>query len=105
MTTVRAVLQLRRGEPGLEAARATSRSILFWGIMSLLLGALGTVVGLVLMADAVHRAGGAGAGLVWGGIGLSLVTLIFGLLTLLFSGLAWLGVRRWSKRWAATAES
>lgn len=95
---VRASLQLRSGAAELPRARATLRSILFWGGMSLLLGLLGTVVGLLVMADALQRVGSASPSLVWGGVGLSLVSLVFGIAVLLFSGLAWIGLHRWSER-------
>ncbi len=100
---VRAALHLQGGAAGLERARATMRSILFWGAMSLLLGLLGTVVGLLIMADSLQRAGGASAGLIWGGVGVSLVSLIFGTAILLFSGLAWAGLHRWRENVRARA--
>ncbi len=95
---VRTALHLRSGASRLPRAQATMRSILFWGGMSLLLGLLGTVVGMLVMADAIQRAGGASPGLVWGGVGVSLVSLIFGIAILLFSGLVWAALHRWSER-------
>lgn len=102
---VRASLQLRGGPAELPGARASLRSILFWGGMSLLLGLLGTVVGLLVMADALQRAGGASPSLVWGGVGVSLVSLVFGIAVLLFSGVAWVGLHRWSERVAGHARA
>jgi biopolymer transport protein ExbB/TolQ len=70
-------------------------TILFWGAMSVLLGLLGTIVGIVQMAQAVALAGGVGPSLLWGGFGLALVTLIFGLLIFAFSAVAWFALRQW----------
>jgi biopolymer transport protein ExbB/TolQ len=102
---VRASLQLSGGPAELPRARASLRSILFWGAMSLLLGLLGTVVGLLVMADALQRAGAASPSLVWGGVGVSLVSLVFGIAVLLFSGVAWVGLHRWSERVAGQASA
>jgi len=89
----------------LEAERAL-QSILFWGGMSLVLGLLGTVVGIVQIAQAVALTGAVEARLVWGGFGLSLMTLIFGLVILTTSLLLWivlrgLGARRYPRQRAA----
>lgn len=68
-------------------------TILFWGGTAAVLGLLGTVVGLLQMAHAIQRAGSTTPQLVWGGVGVSLVSLIFGLLILLVAGLGWLAFR------------
>ena len=71
------------------------QTILFWGGMSVVLGLLGTVVGVVEMAQYFVRAGSVHPPLVWRGLGVALVTLIFGLLILLASLLLWFGLRQW----------
>ncbi|CAN5699514.1 hypothetical protein BH23GEM6_BH23GEM6_18600 [soil metagenome] len=83
-----------------EAERAL-QSILFWGGMSLVLGLLGTVVGIVQIAQAVALAGAVEARLIWGGFEVSLMTLIFGLLILMTSLLLWIVLRGWRARLVA----
>jgi biopolymer transport protein ExbB/TolQ len=78
----------REVRPGLEA-------ILFWGGMGLLIGVLGTVVGLVMMADLIQRVGPLDPPLLWGGVAVSLVTFAFGILIFVFAGAAWLVLSRW----------
>ena len=83
--------------PEVHPAEADRRlqTILFWGGMSVVLGTLGTVVGIVQMAQYFVRAGSVHPPLVWSGLGVALVTLIFGLLILLVSLLLWFGLRQW----------
>lgn len=90
---VRAARAARSGAPREELER-TLQTILFWGAMSVVLGLLGTAVGLVQMASALQRVTAVSASTVWGGVGVALVTLIFGLLILLASLLLWFGLRR-----------
>jgi biopolymer transport protein ExbB/TolQ len=98
-----AALGLRNGvrvwqgrEP--EAVRRGLHTILFWGAMSALLGFVGTVTGFVIMTQAIAMAGAAEPSLVWGGVGVSLVTSMFGLVIFLFSALVWFVLRQWSQR-------
>ena len=72
--------------------------ILFWGAVALLVGALGTVVGIVIMARSISAAGGASAELVWGGVGLALISLAFGILVFLLAGFLWLALGTWRRR-------
>src|SRR5690606_25086194 len=81
------------------------QSLLFWGGMAALLGLLGTAVGLVITAQAVARVPDAGASLIWGGIGVTLTTLIFGLLIFLLAALAWFVLGMWSSRLARATGS
>lgn len=87
---------LRRADPA--AARRVLVPILFWGGIALLIGALGTVVGIIIIAQNVSTAGGASAGLVWGGVGVALVSLAFGILVFLLSGFIWLVLDTWRRR-------
>lgn len=97
--SVRAALALRTPGTSGEAPRLTS--ILFWGSVALLLGALGTVVGLMVAARHIAAAGGASAALIWSGVGVTLTTLVFGILIFLLAGLLWLGLDAW--RWRTLA--
>lgn len=95
---VRTGLRLRQGREAPEVARRGLQAILFWGVMAVVLGALGTVVGLVLATRAIALAGAVEPSLVWGGVGVSLVTLVFGLLIFLFAALVWFALHRWHGR-------
>src|SRR5690606_21197245 len=95
---------MRAGEdPAAEDVRRGMQSVLFWGGIAVLLGLLGTVVGLVFAAQAVARVPDAPASLIWGGVGVTLITLIFGLLIFLFAALVWFGLDAWSARRLRTA--
>jgi hypothetical protein len=79
-----------------EASPATERwlqAILFWGAISVLVGLLGTAVGLIQMAQAVALAGSVHPPLVWGGLGVALVTSIFGMLIFLLCAVLWFVLR------------
>lgn len=113
-SAVRATTKLRKGarapaDSGDPAARTDTAPgpalvpILFWGAVALLVGALGTVTGLIIMARRIPAAGGASPGLVWGGVGLALTSLAFGILIFLLSGLLWLGLHAWARRVATRA--
>ncbi len=92
--------RLVRGEPSRLPANVdrSLQAILFWGAMAVLLGLLGTVVGVVVMTQAIALAGSVEPPLVWSGVGVSLVTLVFGLLVFLLAAFAWFGLRQWSQR-------
>ena len=68
-------------------------AVLFWGGFAALLGVLGTLVGVALVADWLSRAGGAPSELIWQGLGVTLNTTTFGLIVLLVSLAAWFGLR------------
>ena len=90
---VRTALRLQRPS-AIEEMRAGLDAILFWGGMGLLLGFLATVVGLVVMARAIAAHGPVGAPLLRDGVGVSLVTSMFGLLIFAFASVLWLGLDR-----------
>jgi biopolymer transport protein ExbB/TolQ len=96
---VRTALRARENPSG-DDVRRGMQSLLFWGGMAALLGLLGTAVGLVITAQAVARVPDAGASLIWGGIGVTLTTLIFGLMIFLLAALAWFVLGMWSSRLA-----
>ena len=69
-------------------------SILFWGGMSVLIGFLGHFHGLYMAMEAISRASDISPAIVAMGYGVSLITVLFGLLILLFSSIIWF-VLRW----------
>lgn len=79
-----------RSGPGL---RSRADAVLFWGGFAALLGVLGTVVGIARTAEALGRAGGAPADVVWRGFRVTLPPTTLGLVFLLVALLAWLGLR------------
>jgi len=81
-----------------EASERSLQAILFWGVMSVVLGAIGTAGGLVVMTQAIALAGSVEAPLVWGGVSVSLVPLIIGLMLFLISAVSWFVLREWRER-------
>lgn len=69
------------------------QSLLFWGAMSVVLGLLGTVIGLVQMGQVIQMAGAVTTPLVWSGVSVALVNLLFGLLIFTLSLLLWYALR------------
>lgn len=88
------------GSPPEEAGRRLNM-LLFWGTMALVLGALGTTVGLVQMAQVVQQAGSVSGSLVAGGLRITLITLIFGFLIFILAVLLWLPLHFWRRRLVA----
>jgi hypothetical protein len=71
-------------------------AILFWGAFAVISGALGTVVGVVLAAQAIEAAGEVHPTLVAGGMKVALLSAAYGLIILFFSSLIWFGLQfRW----------
>jgi biopolymer transport protein ExbB/TolQ len=77
------------------------QAILFWGVMAVLLGLLGTAVGIIQMAQALSIAGQAEAPLVYGGIAVVLITLVFGMVIFLVAAICWFLLRQAYLRAAA----
>lgn len=98
---VRSAWLLSRSERSAAEADQRLQAILFWGVMSVVLGFLGTTVGIIQMAQAITLAGAVHPPLVWGGFGVALVTLIFGLLIFLVAAVLWFVLRQWSLYLAA----
>lgn len=95
-----AILLLRDSPPPDELQRKTG-AILFWGTIALILGGVGTVVGIVEIARAVIAAGPVAAPLLWGGVGLTLIPLLFGIASFLGAGAASFALGYWGRRTAA----
>ncbi len=71
-------------------------AILFWGGFTLIVGFLGTMIGLVVSAQSIEAAGTVSTTLVWGGIRVSLLCSVFGILVLAASSLTWFALQlRW----------
>lgn len=69
-------------------------AVLFWGVWVVVIGLLGTFVGIYQAAGALEMVGGAAsAGLIWGGIKVALTTTVFGLLVFSVAALLWMGLR------------
>lgn len=77
--------------------------VLLWGVVALLVGALGTVTGLVIMARRISDAGGASAALVGGGVSVALTSLALGTMVFLLAGVLWLALDAWARRIAVRA--
>ena len=95
----RAAWRMRSEEAGTQGLiRSTIDGSLFWGGYALVLGVLGTVMGITLAAHAVEAVGEVHTSLVWGGIKVALSTTIYGLLVFLASGLVWYALRHVHRR-------
>lgn len=73
-------------------------AILFWGIMSAVLGILSQVVGIYSALGALIEATVLSPQIVLSGFRLSFNTTIFGLVIFMFSALIWFGLRSWFRR-------
>lgn len=93
-TTVR----LRRGSGPDPVLETGIDATLFWGGWALLLGLLGTFIGIYLAAGAIQAAGEVSAALVWGGVQVALITTLFGLGIFVVAALIWFGLRTWYRR-------
>jgi biopolymer transport protein ExbB/TolQ len=68
-------------------------AILFWGCVSAVLGFLGQFTGIYLSLSIIRSFGVVNPASVAEGIAVSLLTTLFGLMILMFSALAWFGLR------------
>ncbi len=92
---------LTRSDRAAAEADQRLQAILFWGVMSVVLGLLGTSIGLTQAAQAITLAGAVEPQLAWGGVAVVLVTLIFGLLIFLVAAVLWFILRQWALHLAA----
>jgi len=85
--------------PGASPDRHTKAwldGILFWGGFAVICGVLGTLVGIIIAAQAIEAAGDVSTTLVWGGIKVAMLTSVFGMLILGFAALLWFVLQlRW----------
>ena len=71
-------------------------AILFWGGFAVICGVLGTLVGIIIAAQAIEAMGEVSTTLVWGGIKVALLTSVFGVLILALAALIWFVLQlRW----------
>lgn len=71
--------------------------VLFWGVFAVLAGLIGTLVGMGLVARTASRAAEAGrelpAEVIWNGLGVTLPTVVLGLVVLLVAMGLWFALR------------
>lgn len=85
-----------RAESGRDAVLETRiDSVLFWGAYGVILGVLGTLIGIAQAADAIQAYGQdtVSASLVWGGIRVALTTVITGFLVFSVAFVLWFALR------------
>lgn len=87
-----------------SALRAEIDGVLFWGGFAALLGLIGTLGGVGVMARSIEQAGSVSAAIAWSGIRVALVTTVFGLMILAVSLLAWFGLRAGLRRVPAAGD-
>ncbi|HKJ93208.1 MAG TPA: MotA/TolQ/ExbB proton channel family protein [Longimicrobiales bacterium] len=68
-------------------------AVVFWGAWSVVLGLLGTIVGIYIAAGFIEAAPAVSPQIIWGGIRVALTTLVFGLLIFAVSAVAWFVLR------------
>ena len=77
-------------------SKAWLDAILFWGGFATISGLLGTLIGITIAAQSVEAAGEVNVTLMWGGIKVSLLSSLFGVLILAFASLLWFVLQlRW----------
>ena len=77
-------------------SKAWLDAILFWGGFATISGLLGTLIGITIAAQSVEAAGEVNVTLMWGGIKVSLLSSLFGILILAFASLLWFVLQlRW----------
>ena len=87
------------GTSGDEAAiRSEIDAVLFWGGFAALLGLIGTLGGVGVMARSIEQAGSVSPAVAWSGIRVALITTVFGLMVLAVTLLAWFGLRTGLRR-------
>ena len=85
----------KRLESGLPA-------ILFWGIISLVIGFLAHYMGMYAAMKAVMQARDISPAIVAGGFAVSLITILFGMLIFLFAAIVWL-ILKWQYKRIVTS--
>lgn len=71
-------------------------AVLVWGAFAMVAGVLGTLIGLVITAESIERAGSVDPSLMWGGIKVALLSAVTGTVILGVATLSWLGLHlRW----------
>lgn len=73
--------------------RAEVDGVLFWGGFASVLGLIGTLGGVAVMARSMEQAGSASPAVIWGGLRVALIPTAFALIVLAACLLAWYGLR------------
>jgi hypothetical protein len=77
-------------------SKAWLDAILFWGGFASISGLLATLIGFTIATQSVEAAGEVNVTLMWGGIKVSMLGSLFGVLILAFSSLLWFVLQlRW----------
>lgn len=76
-----------------DGLRAEIDGVAFWGGFASVLGLIGTLGGVALVARHLERVGEAPASVVWGGLRVALIPTAFGLGLLALCLLAWYALR------------
>ena len=92
-----AALRLLDGEARTDLrTKAWIDAVLFWGGFALVTGVLGTIVGVIVAAQAIEAAGAVNSTLVWGGIKVALLSTAVGILAFAAGALVWFALQlRW----------
>lgn len=99
----RAFMRLRDGGSGqVTLVRPTIDGTLFWGAYAAVLGVFGTVLGMIVAAQAVEAVNVIEPRLVFGGIKIALTSTMYGMFIFLVAALMWLGLRSRHRKAALT---
>lgn len=100
---VRSWLRLRGGAASGVTVATGIDAVLFWGAYAVVLGVLGTLMGITQAAGAIEQMGQVSAALAWGGIKIAISTTIYGLLVFAIALLLWFWLRVRHRRQLAAA--
>lgn len=71
-------------------------AVLFWGGFAMVTGLLGTLLGVIVAAQSIERAGAVESTLVWGGIKIAMSSVAIGVVILSVAALLWFVLQlRW----------
>lgn len=76
-----------------DAGASAIDAVLFWGAVAVVIGLVGTLLGLGAMATAIEAAGTAPAPLIWGGVRAAVSTTLAGSFVFLAALAAWAVLR------------
>lgn len=101
--TIKKITDFTRSQKlSLEKLEAGINAILFWGFLSLVLGFYAHFHGVYLAMQAISKAMDISPAIVADGYRISLITILFGLLTFMISSIVWF-ILRWRYKILATA--
>lgn len=91
--TVRGWMRVSRVEGPDPVVETGVDAVVFWGAWSVILGFLGTIVGIYQAAGAISVAPAISPQMIWAGIQVALITLVFGLLVFAVAAVVWFVLR------------